>query len=334
MAGLAGPPIKGLSLLFLKVSDVASSKDNSFEVNGLDIIYALERVSGRGSIECAQRMKNIFRIYCRSKAASDKLSTEGFVFENHQVSLYTHNPFSVRDQSDDTVKIIIGGVPLSVANDEFMKALLDLNVEVLSELKFENYRDRDGKWTDYKTGRRFIYCKKPSLNLKPFTKIGLWNASVYYKGQIRPKRVNQITNEEGSTSNQVNEELSQEDNTKSVVNTNISDSVSEAESPSSLQRSSNTQTNKLETLGKSAQNIPPEEASRSSKDKTKIGKSPVRRGRNPHKRGSGVVNQRQISSLFRRRDSPSTSRSRPKRYFTSDLNSENPSTPKSNSRSN
>ena len=190
MTGLSTPPIKGLSLLFLKVADVSPPSHNHYypDINGLDIIHAIEKVSGRGTIEGAQRMKNLFRIYCKTKTASEKLSTEGFNFDGRSVTLYTHNPFTVRDQSSETVKIIIGGVPLSVAHDEFEKALLDLNVEMLSDLKFENYRDADGKWTEYKTGRRFVYCKKPTLNLKPYTKIGLWNASIYYRGQVRPKR--------------------------------------------------------------------------------------------------------------------------------------------------
>ena len=186
MSGLPSPPIKGISVLFLKVADV-TSPDNKYE-NGLDIIHAIEKVSGRGSIEGAQRMGNLFRIYTKGESIKNKLSVEGFTFQNHQVSLYSLNPFSIKEQSPETVKIIIGGVPLSVAHAEFERALVELKVEMVSDIKFENYRDGEGKWTNYKTGRRFVYCKKPSLNLKPFTKIGLWNASIYYRGQIRPSK--------------------------------------------------------------------------------------------------------------------------------------------------
>ena len=154
-------------LLFLKVNDV-TPPDNQY-VNGLDLIYAMEKVTGWGTIEGAQRMGNLFRAYTKTESARNKLSIEGFSFQGHQVNLFTHNPFTVKEQSPETVKIIIGGVPLSVAQDEFEKALLELKVEMISDIKFENYRDNDGKWTDYKTGRRFVYCKKPSLNLKPFT---------------------------------------------------------------------------------------------------------------------------------------------------------------------
>ena len=89
MSGLPTPPIKGISLLFLKVADVTPS-DNKF-VNGLDLIYAIEKVTGRGSIEGAQRMGNLFRIYVKNENAKNKLPIlEGFTFQGHQVSLFTH----------------------------------------------------------------------------------------------------------------------------------------------------------------------------------------------------------------------------------------------------
>ena len=46
--------------------------------------------------------------------------------------------FTVKEQSPETVKIITGGVPLSVTHNEFEKALLDLKVQMVSEIKFEN----------------------------------------------------------------------------------------------------------------------------------------------------------------------------------------------------
>ena len=186
MAGLPSPPLKGISLLFLKADDLMSTNQREF-INGLEIIYAIENVTGRGTIEGAQKIGKLYRIYIKSDIARDKLFTEGFAFRDRHVSLYTHNPYTVKDQID-TVKIIIGGVPLSVAHEEFEKALIELNVDIVSDIKFENYRDSNGKWTAYKTGRRFVYCKKPNLNLKPFTKIGLWNASIYYRGQVRPSK--------------------------------------------------------------------------------------------------------------------------------------------------
>ena len=187
MAGLPVSPLKGISLLFLKTDDIVSSAGNNTQFpNGLDIIYAIEEVSGKGSIEGAQRIGKLYRIYIKNNEAKDKLTTEGFSFGGRHVNFYSQNPFTVKDHPD-TVKIIIGGVPLSVANSEFEKALIDLNVQMVSDIKFENYRDKEGKWTSYKTGRRFVYCQKPQLNLKPSVRIGLWNGSLYYREQVRPR---------------------------------------------------------------------------------------------------------------------------------------------------
>ena len=203
MANMPAPPIKGISLLFIKLDDII---DNSMEFNkypnGLDVIYAIEDVCGRGKIEGAQRIGKLFRIYVKCEKARDKLAIEGFTFKGRHVSFHTRNPFTVNDEPD-TVKIIIGGVPLSVANSEFERALLDLDINIISDIKFENYRDKDGKWTAYKTGRRFVYCKKPKLNLKPFIKIGLWNASLYYREQIRPNTQNRNYTESTVVSTQV-----------------------------------------------------------------------------------------------------------------------------------
>ena len=203
MAGLPTSPLQGISLLFLKSDDIVNqTNDNTRFINDLDIIYAIEEICGRGTIEGAQKIGKLYRIYIKTEQARDKLSTEGFTFGGQHVSFFTKNPFTVKDQPE-TVKIIIGGVPLSVANSEFEKALLDLNVKLVSDIKFENYRDRDGKWTSYKTGRRFVYCVKPALNLKPSIKIGLWYGSLYYKEQVRPKRGEQRQNMSSHTDSEV-----------------------------------------------------------------------------------------------------------------------------------
>ena len=338
MASLSSPPITGLSLLFVKVADVAPPNNNNqyTDVNGLELIYSIEKVSGRGSIECAQRIKNVFRVYCKTQTAYIKLSTEGFTHEGHQVCLYTRNPFSVQDQAPDTVKIIIGGVPLSVATDEFSKALLDLNVEMLSEFKFENYRDKEGKWTNYKTGRRFVYCKKPALNLKPFTRIGLWNASVYYRGQVRPKRYVTLTGDSG-------EPTSAQDQACDLPSTVVNTSDAPADTVSETASSSKT----VDAIGNAPPTVPsgitndsgksdasPSKAdNRTNDNKNKTGKSPQSRGRSL-KKHKVDNSQKQISSIFQRRVSPSNSRSRTKRQFKNDSPSFSPPTPKSNSRSN
>ena len=135
-------------------------------------------------------MGDLFRIYPKTQSARENLLINGFTHNNIFVSLLSRNPYQVRDQEVRSTKLLIGGVPMSVANTEVEHALLDLDLKLLSDIKYETYRDSDGKWTHFKTGRRFVYIEMPKLNLKTFTQIGLWRASLFYREQIRPQRNN------------------------------------------------------------------------------------------------------------------------------------------------
>ena len=181
-------PVNGVTPLFVKASTLATP--NGTNIHGLDICYALEMVSGKDTVDCVQRIGDLFRIYAKSNDARENLLINGFTFNNVFVPLLARNPFQVKDQQVKSTKLLIGGVPMSVADSEIVGALLDLNLKLLSDLKYETYRDTGGKWTHFKTGRRFVYAEIPSLNLKPFLMIGLWKASVFYKEQIRPQRIN------------------------------------------------------------------------------------------------------------------------------------------------
>ena len=183
-------PVNGVTPLFVKASTLATP--NNTYINGLDICYALETVSGKDTVDCVQRMGDLYRIYAKSISARENLLINGFSYNNVFVSLLAHNPFQVKDQQVRSTKLLIGGVPMSVADSEVERALLDLNLKLLSDLKYETYRDSHVKWTHFKTGRRFVYVEIPELNLQPFLKIGLWKASIFYKEQIRPERQNRM----------------------------------------------------------------------------------------------------------------------------------------------
>ena len=208
---------------------------------------------------------------------------------------------------------------------------------MLSDLKFENYRDREGKWTNYKTGRRLVYCKKPTLNLKPFTRIGLWNASIYYRGQVRPKRNVSISGNTGEQSNVVQQESS---NPQTEVSTTNVTAVPGTEMSSTIPTANpNGKTtpkvplDSTNSVGKSDRSPSQDKTANKIQDNKKThGKSTDTRGRSL-KRNKTSQNQKQISSIFKRRESPSNSRSRTKRAFNNDSSSYSPPTPKSNSRS-
>ena len=194
MQALPESPTKGVPPLFLKASTLATPAGGF--INGLDICYALENVTGKNTVDCVQRMGDLFRIYTKTLTAREDLLINGFEFNNTSVSLLARNPFQIKDQHVQSTKLIIGGVPMSVADSEIQRALLDLNIQLLSELKYETYRDANGKWTHFKTGRRFVYIVLPKLNLDCLIKIGLWRATLYYREQIRPKKNNNTSENE------------------------------------------------------------------------------------------------------------------------------------------
>ena len=171
MASFQSPSLsasKGFPPLFVKASTLPSPSGGF--INGLDICYALENVSGKDTVDCVQRIGDLFRIYTKNLSAREDLLIKGFSFNNISIPLLSHNPFQVKDQVVNTTKLVIGGVPMSVADSEIERALLDLGLNLLSELKYETYRDNNGKWTHFKTGRRFVYIELPKLNLDQFLK--------------------------------------------------------------------------------------------------------------------------------------------------------------------
>ena len=175
-------PTRGVPPLFVKHSTFTSP------VGGLDLCLAVEKVTGKDTVEGVQRMGDLYRIYLKNQDARDTALVNGITHNNCSISLLSHNPFQVRDQNSNTTKILIGNVPLSVDDSEIERALLEKDIVFKSSLKFETYRTPDGKWTHYKTGRRFFYAEVPKLNLNPFLQIGLWRASIFYREQIRPTK--------------------------------------------------------------------------------------------------------------------------------------------------
>ena len=182
---LPASPTRGVPPLFVKHSTFTSP------IGGLDLCLAVEKVTGKDTVEGVQRMGDLYRIYLKNQNARDTALVNGISYNNCSISLLSHNPFQVRDQNTNTTKIFIGNVPLSVDDSEIERALLEQGVVFKSALKFETYRTPDGKWTHFKTGRRFIYTEIPKLNLNSFLKIGVWRASIFYREQTRPSKRNQ-----------------------------------------------------------------------------------------------------------------------------------------------
>ena len=153
-------------------------------VSGLHICRACEEVAGSGSVAGAQRLYGLWRIYPATQEARDTLLMKGVTIDKLYIPIVGVNPMVAKGAHDSPVtKVIIGNIPLSVANDEIEKALKGIGVKMRSQLLYENYRDEEGKLTLFKSGRRFLYVDEPSKPLPSEFQVGSWRPSLYHPGQ-------------------------------------------------------------------------------------------------------------------------------------------------------
>ena len=158
-----------------------------------EICSAAEKTSGFETIEGAQRIGGLWRIYPRNATARQKLLVQGFSLRGVRVEVKDKNPFLVSspdgaEREVPATKLIINNVPLSFSDDEIFQAVKAMNVNVRSKLIAERDRDKNGKLTRWKTGRRFLYIGVPSEPLPKIVEIGPFKASFYHKEQKTEER--------------------------------------------------------------------------------------------------------------------------------------------------
>lgn len=169
--------------------------------SGYRLSKSCEASTGPDGIDGVQWLNGLVRVYPKTKKARDLLLMKGVTHNKIHVPVIGTNP-NIVDGDVETVKLIIGQIPLSLANSEIEKALAQMNeVIIKSKLFYEHYRDDDGKLTSYKSGRRFVYIVKPNNPLPQSIQIMKWKASLYHFGQ-RNSRTNRDSNSETSASTQ------------------------------------------------------------------------------------------------------------------------------------
>ena len=150
---------------------------------------AAENTSGRGSIRGAQRIRGLWRIYPRRQEARDKLLLGGMNLWGTQVSLLPKNPFTLQDQNSvkPATKLWMGNVPLSVDDNVIETALKKLGCEMRSTVRKELARDKNGKLTNWETGRRFVFITVPTTPLPKMCTMGIFSAELYHR-EMKEKR--------------------------------------------------------------------------------------------------------------------------------------------------
>ncbi|KAK7491563.1 hypothetical protein BaRGS_00017202, partial [Batillaria attramentaria] len=154
-----------------------------------EICAALERKGGYNSMEGAQKIGGLWRLYARNNRVRQKLLIEGFVLRGVTITVKEKNPFLVSSVGGESrevpaTKLIISNVPLSVSDDEIKGAVMELpGVMMRSRIIAEKDRDEQGKLTHWKTGRRFMYVSVPQEPFPRTVQIAGFNASLYHKEQ-------------------------------------------------------------------------------------------------------------------------------------------------------
>ncbi len=169
--------------VFLKDTDVLTEE---LTVRGL--CAAAEGVAGYQSIDGAQNIRGLWRIYPKTEDARAELLLNGLTLNGIHVTLWDKNPFIVREddgQEIPTTRLTISDIPLSYNNDDIVKALEAIGCRFMSKLIYECDRDEHKRLTRWKTGRRFAYIAIPPTPLIKTLKVGLFEARLYHKEQKR-----------------------------------------------------------------------------------------------------------------------------------------------------
>lgn len=145
---------------------------------------AVGRVVGATNLDGVQNIRGIWRIYTKSRSSRlELLMKKKLQIKKLKVSLYDSNP-AITGDTDDTEKIIVKDIPLSVANAEIETFLLSKGLILTSPIRYSKARDQNGNLTNFKKGDRFVFAKSP-INpiLDRNVKIGDFRARIYHNGQ-------------------------------------------------------------------------------------------------------------------------------------------------------
>tara|TARA_B110000881_G_scaffold21973_1_gene15944 strand:- start:3147 stop:4244 length:1098 start_codon:yes stop_codon:yes gene_type:complete len=173
-----------------------------------EVCKAAEKEIGTNLIDGAQLIRGLWRIYFSERSVITnriQLLARGIHLRGHHVGVCDRNPYLTRNNNEAT-KLMIGGIPLSVSNEQILSDLSATcrknNSTIIGQIKNELARDENGKLTRFKTGRRFVYIDPPTNPLPKQLPLAGFTASIRYKEQnVKPTKCN-ICNQSGHTPNQ------------------------------------------------------------------------------------------------------------------------------------
>ena len=168
---------------FITNNSILVGKDEE-PLRPLEICYALEKVSGKGTIEGVQKMNGLWRCYPMTKKAYNDLTVKGISLRGQTIQVLRKNPMLLtNDDGKPTTRLTIGNVFLSTATSEIENALDKIGVVRRSPIRYECLRDKNGGLTSFKSGRRFVFVDIPPTPLPSYTLLGKRKMFMFHQEQ-------------------------------------------------------------------------------------------------------------------------------------------------------
>ena len=136
--GQEGPTARPV---FVKVRDLPEDNGEEYKVSGLCI--ACEEVSGSITMEGAQRIGGLWKLYPSTLEARVKLLAQSITLRGMSVTLSDTKPFIIRGtngQETLTTRVLISDVPLSHTNKDIEATLLKLGCQLMSPLRYDRWQ--------------------------------------------------------------------------------------------------------------------------------------------------------------------------------------------------
>ena len=170
-----------LKPVYCKHKDLCDRKD---KIDPYEICDAAAKSIGEDNVVGAQPLENLWKIYARNAESRTSLLSKGINVRGRYITLYDSNPEDTNIEYLPTEKVIFRDLPLEMDNTEIANYLSAMNVETTSEVKYGNVMLPTGKWSTYRNGDRYVYCRSPLHPVLPYvTYIGGYRCRISHQTQ-------------------------------------------------------------------------------------------------------------------------------------------------------
>ena len=173
--------------LFVKLRDLPRREEY---YTTREMCIACESVAGFESMEGAQLLGGVWRLYPATEETRNTLLLSGITINDFHVDLHDINPFNIYANGTEirTTRVCLSDIPLSFNNEDLEQMLKKLGCTLRSDMKYECDRDEHKRLTRWKNGRWFVYIEVPAKPLPKQWKIGKWTCKIYHREQPREQR--------------------------------------------------------------------------------------------------------------------------------------------------